>query len=76
MAFYYFKNTRYSSKKKPRYSAKDKRAFWTGFGARLVRHKSTNSNNVLKRIFNGKHGQSFKNGIARADRINKARYLK
>ena len=68
MAFYYFK--------KPRYSTKDKRAYWTGFGARLVRHKSTGSNNVLKRMFNGQYGQSFKNGIARADRINQARYLK
>lgn len=59
-----------SYKINPRFSVKDRRAYWMGVGARLVRHRTKHSNSILTRIFKGRFGQSFKNGIKRADRMS------
>lgn len=66
--------SRYKKKRvrsKSPYNYKERKAFWTGFGARLVRHKNKGSNNLLRGYYNGKYGTSFKNGIAAADKLRR-----
>ena len=51
-----------------KYSTYDLRAFWTGFGARMSKTRNTK---YLIGVNNGKSGQSFRNGIAAADRSSR-----
>lgn len=59
----------YPQAAKPKYNTYERRAFWTGFGARLVRIGKRGSNNLLKGYYNGKQGTSFKNGVSTADKF-------
>ena len=58
------------SKKYP-YSTMERRAFWTGFGARLVRVGKRGSKRLLASYYNGKQGASFRNGVNAANNFTK-----
>ena len=49
----------------------ERRAFWTGFGARLVRVGKRGSKRLLASYYNGKQGASFRNGVNAANNFTK-----
>ena len=63
------------SKSKPnpkcKYNTMQRRAFWTGFGAKLVRVNKRGSRNLLRSYYNGKQGESFRNGVNSAYNFTK-----